>query len=338
MQDSIRILVIDDDKALLIGISEMFKREGYETFSASNGKQGIQLASETSPHLIICDMMMPPPDGIQVIKTLSENPSTAYIPFVFLTARSGESNIIQGLELGADDYISKPFTKGELLARIRAILRRKGIAQAEERNKAEEEIASLRAMIADLVERFSADHSSLAEAMARMLALRDHITDEHGRRVVELSEKVATALGLEANEVEQLRIGALLHDIGKIGIPDAILHKPGELSVDERATMKQHVILGHQIAQSIGLKQAALELIRHHHEQWNGNGYPDGLKGMNIPTVARIFAVVDVWDALTSDRPYRGAWSVEKAKEYLIAQSGIQFDPHIVSEFLKILD
>lgn len=338
MPNSIRILIIDDDKPLLQGLAEMFKREGYEILSTSSGKEGIQLAIEHAPQLIICDMMMPPPDGVQVIKTLSENPATTAIPFVFLTARAGESNVIQGFDLGADDYISKPFVKSELLARIRAILRRKGLTQMEERTKAEEEITALRATIGELFEKFSTNHVALAEALAHMLSLRDNETEEHGRRVVELCEKLGNRLGLQQSELVQIRLGALLHDIGKVGIPDSVLRKPGALNESERMIMQRHSTLGFEIAKHIGFDQIALDVIHHHHEHWDGKGYPDGLAGDAIPMPARVFAIVDVWDALTSDRPYRQAWPDEKAREYIAQQEGALFDPKVVSEFLTILD
>lgn len=333
-----RLLVIDDDKLLLQGVVEIFKREGYETLSAANGKLGVQLALEHSPHLIVCDMMMPPPDGVQVIKELAANPATASIPFIYLTARAGESNIIQGLELGADDYISKPFTKGELLARVRAVLRRISVTQEDERKKAKSQIESMRGMVGELVQKHSADHAALAKALSDMLALRDHITEEHGRRVVELSERVARKLSLGEEEVMQIRIGALLHDIGKVGIPDAILHKPGALNEEEKRIMQRHAILGFEIAKSIGLTEIASGIIHYHHEHWNGNGYPDGIQGISIPVSARIFAVVDVWDALTSDRPYRKAWTEEQAREFINSQAGSQFDPQVVLKFLQLLD
>lgn len=337
VNSSTRLLVIDDDKALLRGAGETLKREGFQVLLADNGKTGIQLAAEQMPDLVICDLMMPPPDGLEVLKTLSANPATAAIPFVFLTARTGENDKISSLDLGADDYVTKPFNKAELLARVRSLLRRKGVTQAEERGRLENEISSLRVEIAELIEKFSSDHETLAEAMAGMLAMRDNETEEHTRRVVELSEKLAYAIGMEEIDVRSVRMGALLHDIGKVGIPDSILLKAGALTDDERKRMMVHSHLGYQIAKPLGLNQIALDLIRFHHERWDGSGYPDGLRGEQIPRSARIFAVVDVWDALTSDRPYRKALPFEEVCTYILEQSGSHFDPQIVAAFLKMI-
>jgi len=338
MNDPTRLLIIDDDKALLIGLVETIKREGqYQVLAADNGNLGIQLAEENLPHLIVCDLMMPPPDGLAVLKALSTNPATATIPFIFLTARTDEKDKINGINLGADDYITKPFSKDELLGRIRAILRRKGITEAHEHLKSADEIRLLSAKIQDLIQNFSTDQNGLAEAMAQMLSLRDNETEEHARRVVELSDKLSTEMGLDETTRQHIHLGALLHDIGKVGIPDSILLKPGVLTDDERKIMMTHPTIGKRILQPLGLPPTVIDLVHHHHERCDGNGYPDKLTCKKIPLAARIFTIVDVWDALTSDRPYRPAWSQEKTIAYIKEQAGKHFDPDIVEKFLRII-
>jgi len=334
MNSPYRLLVIDDDKFLLASLQMIFSRAGYETLATDNGSQGIQMAVEHLPDLVLCDVMMPNPDGLEVIKTLSQQTSTSAIPFIFLTARNEKDHVVQGLNLGADDYISKPFTKAELLARVQAVLRRKAITQTEERTRAEAAIKSMRIELAGLFEKFSVDRVGLAEALAHMVALRDHETEEHGRRVVELTEQMASVIGFSTNEIYHIKLGALLHDIGKVGIPDAILLKPGALNTTERTEMERHPLLGFEIAKPIGLDPATLDLIQYHHERWDGNGYPSELMGEDIPHPARIFAVVDVWDALTNDRPYRKAWTKEQACKFIAEQAGFQFDPRVVEVFL----
>lgn len=338
MDQPTRLLIIDDDKTLLFVLTETIKREGaYQVLAADNGKLGIQLAEENLPNLIICDLMMPPPDGLAVLKALSTNPATATIPFIFLTARTGEQDKINGINLGADDYITKPFSKDELLGRIRAILRRKGITEAHERLKSENEIRLLSNRIQDLIQNFSTDQNGLAEGMAQMLALRDNETGDHTRRVVELTDKLAYELSLEEVTRQQIHLGALLHDVGKVGIPDSILLKPGVLTDEERRIMMTHPAIGKKILQPLGLPPIVIDLVYHHHERCDGNGYPDRLAGKKIPLAARIFAIADVWDALTSDRSYRPAWSKEKTIAYITEQKGKHFDPDIAEKFLKII-
>jgi putative nucleotidyltransferase with HDIG domain len=189
----------------------------------------------------------------------------------------------------------------------------------------------------DLIQKYSTNQDGLAEAMAQMLALRDNETEEHARRVVKLSVKMARSLDMDESLVHRIKLGALLHDIGKVGVPDAILLKNGDLTPDERQIMSQHPIIGKRILQPLGLPPTVLSVVQHHHERWDGTGYPDRLSGQRIPLPARIFALVDVWDALTSDRPYRKAWDKEKTIAYLQEQSGRHFDPDLVEKFLTII-
>lgn len=334
MNGPTRLLIIDDDKTLLLGLAETIRREGnYQVITADSGALGIQLAEKSLPHLIICDMMMPPPDGPAVLRTLSQNPATVSIPFIFLTARTGEKEKITGINLGADDYITKPFSKDELLARVHAILRRKDVTEIKSRN----ELNALSANIRDLIQKFSVNQDGLAEAMAQMLSLRDNETEEHARRVVELSDILALELGIEEDVRQYIHMGALLHDIGKVGIPDLILFKTGLLTDEERKIMMTHPVIGKKILQPLGLPPTVINLVYHHHERWDGGGYPDRLRGERIPLAARIFSIVDVWDALTSDRPYRKAWSQDMTIEYFTEQAGKQFDPNIVEKFLAII-
>ncbi|MCX6067557.1 MAG: HD-GYP domain-containing protein [Chloroflexi bacterium] len=168
-----------------------------------------------------------------------------------------------------------------------------------------------------------------------MIALRDDETEVHSKHVTEITEKMARSLGISGDALLYIRWGALLHDVGKVGVPDNILLKPGPLTPDERKIMMLHPELGYQILLPLKLPAAALEIPHYHHEKWDGSGYPSGLSGENIPLSARIFTFVDVWDALSSDRPYRAAWTTEKITEYVIGQAGTKFDPQLVESFLK---
>jgi putative two-component system response regulator len=339
METPVKLLVIDDDKVLLHILTETLSREGtYQVITADNGSLGIQLAEKALPQLIICDLMMSPLDGMAVLKALSKNPVTAPIPFIFLTAHTDQQDKLNGLDLGADDYITKPFSRDELLIRVRALLRRKHITQSMERLNAEEEINLLRTEIREIMRKFSTNHHKLAEAMAQMLSLRDGETEEHARRGVELSDRLARELGMGEGALHDIHLGALLHDIGKVGIPDSILLKEDTLTIEERKRIMSHPALGKLILQPLGLPPVAIEITYYHHERWDGNGYPEGLAGEDIPLPARIFAIVDVWDTLTSDRPYRTAWSREDTVAYMKEHAGTHFDPNIVKKFLAIIE
>jgi len=181
-------------------------------------------------------------------------------------------------------------------------------------------------------------YDSTLTGWARALELRDELTEGHTRRVTELTLELARLLNIPENDMTQIRRGAILHDIGKMGIPDSILHKPGPLTARELRIMQMHTEYAHEMLSFIPFLRSALDIPYCHHERWDGTGYPRGLKGEQIPLAARIFSVVDVWDALTSDRPYRSAWSKEKARDYILMNSGTQFDPRIVEKFIALLE
>lgn len=335
MENRTSVLLIDDDPALLVGLDELLKRKGYKVFTAQYGSNGLKMAKEIIPDLILCDVMMPPPNGYDILKELSQHPRTENIPFIFLTARNIADDKVQGLVLGADDYIIKPFLKDELLARIQSVLRRRRKAQAEVKEIAVQEIFHLRTEIADLMRTSKVDWEKFVDSLVHMLALRDNETEEHAHRVTKLTEKTALALHINGDAFTHFRWGAILHDIGKVGVPDSILLKPGELTKEERAVMMMHPQIAYQILQPLGLPPAALEIPLYHHERWDGTGYPEHLSGNGIPFSARIFAIVDVYDALTSDRPYRKAWQQEKIISHIREQTGKHFDPAIADVFLN---
>ncbi len=335
MENKTSLLLIDDDPALLIGLEGILKHEGYTVFTAKHGNIGIETAREKIPDLIVCDLMMPPPNGFDVLTSLNHDPKTSNIPFIFLTARAAETDKVQGLLSGADDYIIKPFLKEEFLARVKAVLRRKHKVMAELKGTSEQEVNELRSKIKEILQTSEVNWEKFIDSLVHMLALRDNETEEHTRRVLELAEQTAMALNITGESLLHIRWGSILHDIGKVGIPDSILLKPGSLTNEERAIMMLHPHIAHQILVPLGLPSATLEIPLHHHERWDGKGYPGHLAGENIPLSARIFAVADVWDGLVSDRPYHKAWTQEEALEYVLEQSGKHFDPKIVDVFIK---
>jgi len=335
MENKTTLLLIDDDAALLIGLEGILKHEGYTVFTAKRGNMGIEMARDKLPDLIVCDLMMPPPNGLEVLTSLSHDPKTSNIPFIFLTARTAETDKVQGLLSGADDYIIKPFLKDEFLARVKAVLRRKQKTMAELKGTSDQEVSELRTKIKEILQTSEVNWEKFIDSLVHMLALRDNETEVHTRRVLVLAEQTAMALNITGENLLHIRWGSILHDIGKVGIPDSILLKPGSLTPEERAIMMLHPHIAYQILVPLGLPSAALEIPLHHHERWDGKGYPGNLAGENIPLSARIFAVADVWDGLISDRPYHKAWAEEKAREYVLEQSGKHFDPKIVEVFVN---
>jgi putative two-component system response regulator len=273
------------------------------------------------------DVMMPGMTGFEVCQRIRNDPQIAEIPIIVLTALDDRESLLNALKAGADDFISKPFDRFELRARLL------GITRLNRYQKLIQE----RAKLQEANEQLLSAYEATIEGWSRALDLRDRETEGHSRRVTQLTEKLAEALGMSPEKIMHLRRGALLHDMGKIGIPDPILHKPATLTAEEWVIMRKHPQLAYDMLHSVEYLRPALEIPLNHHEKWDGTGYPRGLKGEAIPLSARLFAVVDVWDALTSDRPYRKAWSEEEARNYIREQSGKHFDPQVVELFFKVI-
>jgi putative two-component system response regulator len=248
------------------------------------------------------------------------------VPILLITALDDRDSRITGLHAGADDFITKPFDSLELIARLQGVTRLNRFRRlAEQRHE-------LEILHGELV----VSYDKTIEGWSRALDLRDKETEGHARRVTEQTVKLAIRAGLSEEELKHVWRGALLHDVGKLGIPDSILHKPDKLTEEEWRIMRKHPIYAHDWLSTIEYLKPALDIPYCHHEKWDGSGYPRGLKGEEIPFTARLFAIVDVWDALTSDRPYRAAWTKEKALEYIQTQAGTHFDPSVVELFLKL--
>ena len=329
------ILVIDDEFKILLGLRVLLERSGYQVIICSDSQSGLQAAEESHPDLIICDVMLPLMDGFKIKEKLSACPLTKNIPFLFLSARVSKADKLSGFAAGADDYITKPFDPQELAARIKAIFHRQDLSDQKAAQEMDIQIDRIKTEISNHVSRKL--QTKLHQSMAQMLARRDNETEEHAHRVVKLSESLARSLGMEGQTLEHIRLGALLHDIGMVGIPDDIILKEGSLSVEERKIMMSHVVVGKNILQPLDMPPAVLELVYYHHEHWDGSGYPDGLAGERIPLPARIFAIVDTWDALTTNRSYQEVWASDKVITYITEQAGKRFDPGIINNFLHII-
>lgn len=322
------ILIVDDEYSGRETLQSVLEGEGYNLVMAENGPQALAKAKSILPDVILLDVMMPGMTGFEVCERIRNDPQVAEIPIIILTALDDRESLLTGLKAGADDFISKPFDRFELRARLI------GITRLNRYQKLLEEREKLQKAHKRLLDAYEATIEGWSHAMD----LRDRETEGHSRRVAEFSLKLAQAMGMSSEEIVHMRRGALLHDMGKIGIPDSILHKPDELTEEEWVVMQQHPQLAYDMLKPIEYLREALEIPYFHHEKWDGTGYPQGLKGDQIPLSARIFAVADVWDALTSDRPYRPAWSNEDALKYIREQSGLHFDPQVVELFFKVIE
>ncbi len=303
------VLVVEDDAASRGLLRSLLEREGYSAMVEADGESGLRVAREHEPDVVLLDIGLPGLDGLQVTRKLRQTAATRTIPIILLTGRTNLEDMTEGLDAGADDFISKPFRRPELLARIRSAVRmRQAILSME----------TVRSVVA---------------ALAGAVAAKDPVTELHCQRLAGLAARVGARLGLDVDERDALAYGALLHDVGKIGIPESILQKPGPLTTEERTILRRHPEIGEEICRPLGLSRTVLPVIRHHHERWDGTGYPDRLQGWEIPLGARVVGLVDAFDAMTHDRPYRAAHSSEEALEEIRSRAGRQFDPELAKLF-----
>lgn len=319
------VLIVDDEPAGRQTLEAVLDGEGYTLEMAENGMQALEKAEKHLPDVILLDVMMPGMTGFEVCERIRSNSRLAEIPIIILTALDDHESMLKALQAGADDFISKPFDRHELRARLL------GITRLNRFQKLQKERAELERVNAELM----AAYDATIFGWSRAMDLRDRETEGHSQRVAELTVKIAREMGFDEEKLVHVRRGALLHDMGKLGIPDSILHKTSKLTTEEWAVMHHHPTLGYEMLKSIEYLHPALDIPYCHHEKWDGTGYPRGLKGEEIPLVARIFALVDVWDALTSDRSYRPAWSKEQATAYIREQSGKHFEPQVVDMFFR---
>ena len=325
MSNQPRILVVDDESIARITIDALLSSDSYEMFFAENGEDGIVIASEIQPDIILLDVMMPGMNGFETCRKIRSMPALAEVPILLVTALDDRESRMAGLQAGADDFITKPYDIFELQVRIQNMTRlNRYRILTEQRHEMER-------LHRDVV----IAYDKTIEGWSRALDLRDKETEGHTQRVSQMTLKLARAAGIDEETLVQINRGALLHDVGKLGIPDSILLKPEPLSAEEWVVMRQHPVYAYEWLSAIEYLHDALEIPYCHHEKWDGTGYPRGLKQEEIPLSARLFAVVDVLDALISARPYRKAISMDEAWEYICSQSGKHFDPEAVEIFEK---
>lgn len=332
LSDALRfatVVVIDDMAPNLRLLESSLKAFGLRQVHAfSNSGEGLEWLQRNHWDLLLLDLDMPAPNGFEILQQLAGRDRNA-APVIIVTALSGVEDRLRGLELVANDYICKPLDLPELLLRVRNNLQLSLASQAlqHERDQLEARVEQRNAQLHE-------SYQAVIRSLGRAACYKDNETGSHILRIGESAALIARALGLEPDFVERLRLAAPMHDVGKIGIPDAILGKPGAFTPAEREIMNHHARIGYEILfdeQRSQLTDLAAEIALYHHERWDGGGYPQGLKGEDIPLAARIVALSDVYDALRSPRPYKSAWSAEAAQAYILEQSGKQFDPQLVT-------
>jgi len=331
-----RILIVDDQPSNTLLLEGILQEEDYSAYrSLTDSRQVLPVFLEYQPDLVLLDLQMPYLDGFEVMKQLRARvPPGAFLPILVLTADITPEVKRQALAEGATDFLTKPFDATEVILRIRNLLQTRALhLQLQNQNQLLEQ--KVRQRTAKLEE----TQNEILERLAQAAEYRDDDTGLHTKRVGQMSAQIAQALGLSNAEVELIRRAAPLHDVGKIGIPDSILLKPGRLTPEEFELMKTHTTLGAKMLSGgrFPLLQTAEEIALTHHERWDGTGH-FRLQGETIPMAGRIVAVADVFDALTNERPYKKAWPRAEAIEEVQCQSGRQFDPSVVEAFLKVVN
>ncbi|MGE6193082.1 HD domain-containing phosphohydrolase [Stutzerimonas stutzeri] len=330
LSDEIRhstVVVIDDITASLRLLESSVRAIGVQRIMAfSDSAAGLAWLQQNDWDLLLLDVDMPAPNGFDILRSLSGREHNRMV--VMVSALSDRESRCSSLKLGANDFISKPLDLPELLLRVRNQLQ---LSWASKQLKIERE--TLERKVCERTEQLNASYQSVICSLSRAAQYKDDETGQHIIRIGESAALIAAALGQPAEWVERIRLAAPMHDVGKIGIPDHILLKPGTLTDLERKIMQRHTQIGHAIlrdGEESPLLEMAAEIALYHHERWDGTGYPHGLKGEQIPLAARVVALCDVYDALRSPRPYKEPWSKERAQAYIREQAGLYFDPTLV--------
>ena len=308
------VLVADDQAANRELLEELLTAQGCKVVAVPDGAAAVEELTRTRVDLVLLDVMMPHLNGFGVCEKIKNNPDTYLIPVIMITALSDKQDRLEGIKVGADDFLTRPVDRTELLARVRSLLKLK--QRTDELESAESVLFSL----------------------ARSIEGKDPYTHGHCERLAVYSARLGEQLGLSEDQITALRRAGVVHDVGKIAVPDAILLKPSRLTPDEWTIIREHPVVGERICAPLKSFRFVLPIIRHHHEKFDGSGYPDGLRGEAIPVTARVLQVVDVYDALTNERPYKKAFSVTDGLQTMKEEVAKGWwDPHIFGEFERLV-
>lgn len=336
------ILIVDDDPLIRKMMCQVLSRQGYDTDSASDGQSALKKVAAGPPDLILLDLKMPGMDGFEVARQIKKNAETSDIPIIAITGHDNVDNHVKAFDLGVDGYIQKTAARASIIAMVRSHLK---VKQLNDQMKAyqhnlETQVALRTSQLNQALEQLRSASLDTIFKLTSASGYRDNETGAHIKRMSHYSAVVAQKMGLKDKTVEALLHAAPMHDIGKIGIPDKILLKPGKLDAEEWEVMKKHTIIGADILKGSNINYVRMgeTIALTHHEKWDGSGYPYGIKGRKIPLVGRITAIADVFDALTSDRPYKKAFSIEKSNQIISQECGKHFDPDVVDAFFEVQD
>ena len=308
-----KILLVEDDALLLEVMQNILESEGYEVIPAPNGKFALDLFDTFQPELVVSDIMMPEMDGYELLEAVRAKPEGVIVPFLFLSARTERTDVTRARMLGADDYLFKPFDAPELLKAVSSRINRRRLVELFDTRTA---------------------HLQTVIMLANTIEARDPYTAGHLERVRRLALELAKALAWNTEDIAILEFGAILHDVGKIIVPRVVLRKTGPLDEEEWKLMRQHPRAGAKLLEGVDHLRAAIPYVLCHHEWWNGGGYPEGLAGTQIPREGRLLAIVDAFDAMTSNRPYHASMAIGDALEEVRRNKGIYFDPEMAEVFI----
>ena len=330
-----RILIVDDEHINVELLRRLLERAGFSRIESTNdSREAVDLYLNFRPDLIVLDLHMPHRDGLEVLDDLNAIAEASYLPILMLTGDDTQEAKREALSRGAKDFLNKPFHSDEVLLRIGTLLETRFLyLQIQSQNQ------MLEAKVRDRTRELEAAQIEIIERLARAAEFRDDHSGQHTERVGQMAALIAKQIGLPDTQVYLIRRAAPLHDVGKIGIPDSVLLKPGKLTAEEFTIVKTHTAIGARIlsGSSFTILRLAEEIAFNHHERWDGTGYV-GIAGAAVPLAGRIVAIADVFDALTQTRPYKAAWTVTEAVSEIERQRGRQFDPTLVDAFLRIIE
>jgi putative two-component system response regulator len=329
-----RILVVDDEQQNVMLLQRVLTNAGYTNISTCTDPRDVMpLVAAQEPDVILLDLSMPHMAGTEILETLSQKYPSSFLPVLVLTADASREARERSLDLGAKDFLTKPFDITEVQLRVRNLLETRSLyVRLRDHN------AMLDQRVKERTRELEEAQHEILDRLTITAEYRDDVTGQHTKRVADLSARIAETLGLPADDTALIRAAAPLHDVGKVAIPDAILLKPGPLTSDEMDIMRKHTDYGVKIlsGSNAPLLKAAESIAGTHHERWDGTGYPAGLRGEEIPIEGRIVSVADVFDALTHERPYKSAWSIDAARALIQNGAESQFDARVVNAFLDV--
>ncbi len=309
-----RVLVVDDMATNRLLVKAILEAQGCQVMEAESGERAIKRLLENNFDAVLLDVLMPGMDGFDVCTHIRQMPGQEFLPVIMLTSLDTPGDVARGFDCGATDFVPKPFNSTELVARVKSAVQKKR-----------------------LIDRLD-DTESVLFALARMVEAKDQDTHDHCDRLSHMAVVFGRSLGYGFEELDALRRGGILHDIGKLGIPDAVLLKKGPLSDSEWILMRQHPVIGAELCRPLRTMKNTVDIIHYHHERWDGSGYPDGLREYAIPELARVFQIVDIYDALSSERPYKPAFPPEKVIAIMEQECAKGYwDPDLVERFLDIV-